>query len=64
MSKSEYVCQRCGLPIGLWRGTVWKHHAGKGQKSCGKAPIVVTRKVYEADIDALTTAARAALNRM
>jgi hypothetical protein len=63
MSKSEFVCRRCGLAVHTWAGGAWKHAAGAGLKSCGKPPIVETRADYQARMDALVSDARAALGR-
>ena len=52
MTKSVYVCKRCGLAIGVWAkggsDTYWKHHAsGTTGPSCGKRPITILRKEYD-----------------
>lgn len=48
MSKSTYVCQRCGCAVHLWAGKAWKHCAGRNARSCGKPPVVMERAAFEA----------------
>lgn len=64
MSKSTYVCQRCGLPVHLWgaKGT-WKHVANQHSRSCRKQPIVVERAAYEKRMDEDAKAAVTAVRR-
>jgi DNA-directed RNA polymerase subunit RPC12/RpoP len=58
MSKSKYICARCGNPVGLWHYG-WKHQAGgKSQPSC-KQPVPMLRDEYEQrELKALDTALR------
>jgi hypothetical protein len=63
MSHSEFVCRRCGLAVYSCPGGTWKHAAGRNQKSCGTAPIVESRAVYQKRMDDLVQAAKLALNR-
>lgn len=65
MSKSTYVCQRCGCAVYMWRtaGT-WKHATGgRGPRSCGKPPVVMERAAYEKWMDDMAKAAVAAVRR-
>lgn len=65
MSKSTYVCQRCGCAIYTWREAgKWKHATGgRGPRSCGKPPIVVERAAYEKWMSDMAKAAVAAVRR-
>jgi hypothetical protein len=52
-SKSQFVCNTCGLAIYLWRGERWKHAAGgRSTPSCGKVPVVAKREDYERNLAA------------
>jgi hypothetical protein len=54
--KSDYVCKRCGVSVGLW-AYGWKHHnGGYGNRSCGKPPLVIERSTYERDLQAMVDA--------
>jgi hypothetical protein len=64
MSKSTYVCQRCGCAVYTWREPgKWKHAAGPHKLSCGEPPIVMERTEYGKWMAAEAAGARAALRR-
>jgi DNA-directed RNA polymerase subunit RPC12/RpoP len=45
--RTQYVCARCGNPIGMWHFG-WKHQTGGGSRpSCAK-PEPMLREEYEA----------------
>lgn len=70
MSDSQFVCQRCGVAVYSWSTataghatTFWKHAAGPNIKSCGKSPIVVERKAWNAELAQFVTDAADAVKR-
>ena len=63
----DYICIRCGAAVdGPWEGA--KHVSGgavRGQKACGKPPVVRLRSDWEAELDRDAKAAVAAIrNRL
>lgn len=63
MSKSAYVCQRCGCAVHWWAGKAWKHAAGGNIRSCRKPPVVVDRGAHEKWMSEQAEAAVAATRR-
>ena len=58
MAKSNFICMRCEVSVIRWMDG-WKHATGgNGYRSCGKAPLIVSRAEYDRDITAMVDAVR------
>lgn len=64
MSKSTYVCKRCGCAVYTWGAAgKWKHAAGPRKISCGQPPVVMDRTEYDKWMAAEAEGVRAAIRR-
>jgi hypothetical protein len=64
VSKSAYVCKRCGCAVYSWGGKgTWKHATGGNSRSCRQKPVVMERQAYDEWMEQEVAGMRAAMKR-